>query len=160
MVLGGSIITAYGLVGLDTSIILNGMTTLGTSDYLRLWALTFLVIVLGFVTVLGGFLIGSKGDWKRWGGAALSVIGSLTGLILTLALSTTVVGLSSSIGYYANSAASAQFSVSYEIQNIGGIVAIFLGFPLAMYGTMAGVMHWRHEVVDLPEREAVPDQSS
>ena len=157
--MGGSIITAYGLVGLDTSIILNSLTTLGTGDYLRLWALTFLVVIMGFVTILGGFLVGSKGEWKRWGGAVLSVIGALTGLILVLALITTVVGISSSIGYVGNTGSSAQFSVSYEIQVIGSIVAIFLGFPLAMYGTMAGVMHWRQETIEIPEPEATTEPS-
>ena len=160
VVFGGSIITAYGLVSLATSYYLNGMTTLGTGDYLRLWALTFLVIAFGFATVLGGFLLASRGEWKRWGGAALSVIGSLMGMILALGLITTVAGLSSSISpYQVTSSQSAQFSLTLQIQVIGSIIAVFLGFPLAMYGMMAGVMHWFHEPDESPEPEAAMEPS-
>lgn len=140
VVLGGSMITAYGVVGLATSEFLNSMTTLGTGDYLRLWAMTFLVIVFGFATILGGYMLASNGRWRQLGGAALGVIGSFGGMLFALALITTVAGINSGISYFAQSQSqSAQFSITYEIQIIGSMAVAVAGFPLAMFGTMAGI---------------------
>ncbi len=155
VVLGGSVITAYGLVGLATSNFLNAMTQLGTGDYLRLYALTFLIIVLGFATVLGGYLIASNGQWRHLAGAFLGVVGSLGGMILVLALLTTVVGLNQGFTTYGQTAA-AQFNAAFEIQVIGSIIAIFFGFPLAMFGVMAGITDRRHELAENPDVASSP----
>jgi hypothetical protein len=157
VVLGGSIIIAYGLVGLLTSIDLNGMTTLATGDYLRLWSMTYLVIVFGFATILGGYLIASNGEWKRMGGAVLSVLGSLVGLILGLGLISTVAGIDSGIGYIVQTGSqSAQFGLAYEIEIITCMAVVVAGFPLAMFGTMRGMMDRGRDSTQGPDFQESP----
>jgi len=161
VVLGGSVITAYGLVGLLTSIDLNGLTTLATGDYLRLWSLTYLVIAFGFVTILGGFLITSNGDWKHVGGAVLGVLGALVGTILALGLITTVAGIGAGVGYLGQTAGqSAQFSLAYEIQIMSCIAVTVAGFPLAMFGIMRGIVDQRHEPMEGPDFQENPVSSA
>jgi hypothetical protein len=160
VVLGGSVITAYGFAALLTSIDLNGLTTLSTGDYLRLWSMTYLVIALGFAAILGGYLVASNGEWRHIGGALLGVLGSLVGTILALGLITTVAGLESSISYFAQGSQSAQFSLSYEIQVMSCIAVVVAGFPLAMFGIMRGVADRGHESTQVPDFQESPASSA
>lgn len=149
-VLGGSILLAYGFIGLATSNFLSSLTQLATGDYLRLWSLTILMFVCGFVVVLGGFLIASTGRWKNLGGGILGILGSLVGAILCLSLLLTVVGLSQG----AAASYSPQFNMSSELLVLGSIPAMFVGFPLGMFGSVAGVFLEEPEPVDVDERTA------
>lgn len=138
------------MIGLATSNFLNNLTQLATGDYLRLWSLTILMIVCGFVVVLGGFLIASTGRWKNLGGGILGILGSLVGAILCLALLLTVVGLGQGVGI----SYSPQFETSSELLIIGSIPVMFVGFPLGMFGSVAGVFSEEPEPVNVTEQSA------
>ncbi len=95
------------------------------------------MVASGFLAIAGGFLIASVGSWRVFGGGVLGILGSILGALMSLALLTTTVGLSQNIAGFGPTA---QYSVSYEILFIGCIAAMFMGFPLGMYGSMAGIV--------------------
>ena len=150
-VLGGSVIIAYGFVGVATSTFLSNLTQLGTGDYLRLWTLAILTIVCGFVIVLAGFLIASDGTWRVWGGGIIGILGSLIGVVVSLALILTIVGLEASNAFTFGS--NAQFNTSFELLVIGSIPTMFVGFPLSMYGSAGGVMSQDNESAEVLESQ-------
>jgi hypothetical protein len=147
--MGGSILIAYGFIGLAASNFLSNLTQLATGDYLRLWSFTILTIVCGFAVILGGFLVASNGRWKNLGGGILGLLGSLVGAILCLGLLFTVVGLSQGV---VGLSQGIQFTTSYELLVIGSIPAMFVGFPLGMFGSVAGVFLEEPEPVDNTEQ--------
>jgi hypothetical protein len=149
VVLGGAIIFSYGFIGLSASDYLTNLTQLATGDYLRLWALTFLVIISGFILILAGFLIASTGRWKTLIGGALGVIGSVMGGILTIGLLLTVLGIGQNVTGGLNQ--TYLFSIASQLLFFGSFPAMFVGFPLSMYGSAAGIMKEREKMTDATE---------
>jgi hypothetical protein len=126
-------VTALGFVALVTSNYLNSVQ-LDTGTFLRLWSATLLVLILGFVIILGGFLMASTGRMKKVVGGILGVLASFAAAFVTLILITTTVGINSY-----NIGSSAQLSLASEILFVGSILVLFVGFPLGMFGTVSAI---------------------
>ena len=137
-VVAGSIFFAYGFIGLAASDYLNNLTQLSTGDYLRLWSITFAVLISGFVLILAGFLMASAGRWRTIGGGVLGILGSMVGGILTLGLLLTVQGIGQSVA--ASYSQTYLFSITSQLLLFGSFPAMFVGFPLGMYGSATAIM--------------------
>ena len=149
VVLGGAILFAYGFIGLAASNYLSNLTQLATGDYLRLWTITFLVLISGFILILAGFMIASTGRWKTLGGGILGIIGSMMGGILTIGLLLTVLSLGQ--GVTAGFNQSYLFSIASQQLLFGSFPALFVGFPLGMYGSASSIMKERENLTNVRE---------
>ena len=126
-------LTALGLTALVTSNYLNS-SQLDTGTFLRLWSSTMLVLVLGFAVILAGFLMASKGRTRKLAGGILGVLSSFIGAFVNLVLITTTAGINPNYGL------PAELGVAYELLIIGSIIALFVGFPLSMFGTVSSIV--------------------
>lgn len=147
-VMGGSILTALGFAALVTSTYISS-SQLDTATFLRLWSSTIIMLALGFVTLLGGFMIGTSGRMKRIAGAILAVIASFAGAFVSLILVTTTAAIASGV---INPNGAPQFALGYETLIIGTIITLFVGFPLSMFGTVNAITEREPET----ETSAIP----
>ncbi len=132
-VFGGSVLVAFGLVGIFSSGVLGSITTLSTGQFLGLWAETILALVFGFLAILAGPLLASENDGLRATGALLGIFSSLIGVIMVMLLLMGTEGLTSGISI------SGQMNLSFSMLTIGAIVVLFVGFPLSLAGSVGGL---------------------
>jgi MFS family permease len=136
-VLGGSVLTALGFSALATSSYLNS-NQLDTGTFLRLWTATILVLALGFVVILAGFLMASRGRMRRVAGGILGVIASFACAFVVLILITTTAGITPS-------SFNNQEPIAFDILLIGTIISLFVGFPLSMFGSVPAIVERERE---------------
>lgn len=152
-VFGGAILTAFGFVSLACSSYLSGAIQLSTGDYIRLWSDSILAVVLGFLVILAGDLIASKGRSRKVWGAVMGTIASIIGGFNSLVLTLMVVGVQSQ-SFVITSSSSAQLGAAVEILILGCIITLFVGFPFGMFGSAPGVMERESELLESTESSA------
>ena len=140
-VMGGSISLALGFTALAASNYLSS-NQLDTGTFLRLWASTLIVPILGFVVILAGYMMASQRRTRRVAGGILGVIASVMNAFVVLALIAVTFGIGSGFSQ------PAQESVVLEILIIGSIVALFVGFPISMFGTVPAIVDRETESIE------------
>lgn len=146
-VLGGSIYTAFGFVSFATNYFMSSNRA-GTGLTPELWASTIVALALGFVVILSGYLMASEGRGKRFNGGIAGVTASLAAPIVAL------IALTSTVKFSSTAAATPQLGVTSELLFFGTIIALFIGFPLSMFGTV-GAMTEARPPEDAAETPAV-----
>ena len=141
-----------GFAGVISSHYLSNAIQLATGDFITLWTEAFLVCLFGFVVVVAGFLIAGSEGTRCLVGGILGILGSFVGAFVSLALVMETVGLAQSAsGFSSLSLNSAQMSTSYEILFIGCILILFVGFPLAVFGSVPGILVKKTEPIESGE---------
>lgn len=148
-VLGGSVTAAYGFTALVTSTYLNS-SQLPTGTFLALWTSTILVLALGFVVIVSGYLMAASGRLKRIAGGVMGVLAAFSVAFVDLILVTTTFGINPSLS------SSSQYVLASELLFVGSIIALFLGFPLSMFGTVSAITerNSKDETSEIPEAPA------
>lgn len=135
-VLGGAIILSFGFAGGVASSYLSSAVQLSTGMFLRIWAEAILGMVIGSVAIVGGGLMATEGKTAKESGGVLGIISSVAGAMDSLVLLTTFVGAQTEVIVI-----SPQLEVSYSVLYLGSILALFVGFPIVMFGSVAGLLY-------------------
>lgn len=141
--------TAFGFVAFATTYFLTSNRA-GTGPSTELWATTVLALAVGFVVMVSGYLMASEGRGKRFNGGIVGVTASLAAPIVDLFAFITTLGISPA------STASAQLGVTSEFLFFGTIIALFIGFPLSMFGTVGAITEERPPEEQEPVQEQLP----
>lgn len=124
-VFGCSIYLSLGFIALGSLATLTSVAYSSSTVTLAEWAETFVGVAIGFGLLVTGTLVGSEGRGKTRLGGVFGMLMAIGGALNALALS----AISNSYG-----------SALTSFVPVGGVFVLFIGFPLAMAGSVGGLL--------------------
>lgn len=124
-VLGCSIFLSLGFIALGSLATITSVSYSDSTVTFAQWAETFAAIAVGFGLLATGWLVGSENRSRTRLGGVIGILVAIVGALNALALSAVSSSFGSNLSIYVP---------------FGSILVLFIGFPLAMAGSVGGLL--------------------